>query len=147
MNKFTGKHMAAVMVGGFGIVIAVNFYMASLATSGFGGVVVKNSYVASQNYNQWLEEAREQEATGWTMSATREPDGAIAVATEGAPQSAELSAVARRPLGERGVRALPFVRDGENRFVSTVPLDEGRWTLRLALEDGARKRIIEAEIQ
>ena len=32
MGTFTGKHMAATMVGGFGIVIAVNFYMASLAT-------------------------------------------------------------------------------------------------------------------
>ncbi len=43
MGTFTGKHMAATMVGGFGIVIAVNFYMASLATSGFGGVVVENA--------------------------------------------------------------------------------------------------------
>ena len=38
-RPFTGKHMAAILVGGFAIVIAVNFYMASLAVGGFGGVV------------------------------------------------------------------------------------------------------------
>ena len=36
-RPFTGKHMAAILVGGFAIVIAVNFYMASLAVGGFGG--------------------------------------------------------------------------------------------------------------
>ncbi len=30
-SEFTGRHMAAVLVGGFGIVIAVNLSMATLA--------------------------------------------------------------------------------------------------------------------
>ena len=47
-KKFTGKHMATILVLGFGVVVAVNFTMASLATNGFSGVVVENSYVASQ---------------------------------------------------------------------------------------------------
>ena len=44
-REFTGRDMAMVMVAGFGVVVAVNFYMASLAIGGFGGVVVENSYV------------------------------------------------------------------------------------------------------
>ena len=146
MQEFTGKHMAAVMVAGFGIVVAVNFTMASYATGGFGGVVVENSYVASQKYNHWLKEARLQDATGWEMLAERTDSGTVAVSTSAAPTSTELSAVARRPLGKREVRTLSFERVGEDRFVSTAPLDEGRWTLRLTLSDGDRKRVVEAEI-
>ena len=40
--------MTMLLVGGFGIVIAVNFYMASHAISGFGGVVVPNGQVCLQ---------------------------------------------------------------------------------------------------
>ena len=63
-REFTGRDMAMVMVAGFGVVVAVNFYMASLATNGFGGVVVENSYVASQKYNGWLAEAARRSKAG-----------------------------------------------------------------------------------
>jgi nitrogen fixation protein FixH len=53
-KPFTGYHMAAILIGFFGIVIAVNIYMAKVAVGTFGGTVVDNSYVASQNYNEWL---------------------------------------------------------------------------------------------
>ncbi len=54
-GSFTGKHMLGVMIAGFGIVAAVNFYMASLAVGGFHGIVVENSYVASQKFNDWID--------------------------------------------------------------------------------------------
>ena len=44
-GEFTGRHMAAILVTGFGVVIAVNVLMASLAVGTFGGVVVDNQYV------------------------------------------------------------------------------------------------------
>ena len=39
-KEFTGRHMTAILVGFFGVVIAVNLTMASYATGTFGGVVV-----------------------------------------------------------------------------------------------------------
>ncbi|MFP5454579.1 MAG: FixH family protein, partial [Alphaproteobacteria bacterium] len=51
---FTGRHMAASMVGFFTVVIAVNVTMATVASHSFGGTVVDNSYVASQRFNRWL---------------------------------------------------------------------------------------------
>uniref|UniRef100_UPI00286E75F7 FixH family protein n=1 Tax=Sandarakinorhabdus sp. TaxID=1916663 RepID=UPI00286E75F7 len=63
---FTGRHMWMVMIGFFGLVIAVNFTMAWLASSTFGGTIVDNSYVASQKFNGWLQAARAQKALGWT---------------------------------------------------------------------------------
>lgn len=147
MGTFTGKHMAATMIGGFGIVMAVNFTMASYATSGFSGVVVKNSYVASQKYNAWLDEAERQEATGWQIDASRSTDGALTVNTPGAPPTATLSGIARRPLGEHEVAALEFERTNAGDFISLAPLPEGRWTLRLTLEDGPDKRTVETAIE
>ena len=147
MGTFTGKHMAATMIGGFGVVVAVNFTMAFYATSGFSGVVVKNSYVASQKYNEWLDEAERQEATGWQIDASRAPEGALVVQTHGAPPTATLAAIARRPLGAHEVASLAFDRTGADRFVSRGRLPEGRWTLRLTLEDGPHKRTIETEIE
>jgi len=59
-KRFTGWHMTGILLGFFGIIVAVNFTMATLATRTFGGVVVQNSYVASQRYNEWLKAARAQ---------------------------------------------------------------------------------------
>ena len=53
-RAFTGRHMAAIMVAFFGVVIVVNLLNARLASSTFGGEVVENSYVASQDFNRWL---------------------------------------------------------------------------------------------
>ncbi len=145
-NQFTGKHMAAVLFAGFGIVFAINFYMASLATGGFGGVVVENSYVASQKYNGWLAEAARQEATGWQLDAARNEDGLVVVETQGTPETATLTAEARHPLGQKTTRMLTFTRTANGEFVANQPLDAGRWTLRLTLSDGDRKRVFEAAI-
>ena len=64
-KPFTGWHMATILVGFFGIVIAVNVYMARAAIKTFGGTVVDNSYVASQEFNGWLAAAHKQERLGW----------------------------------------------------------------------------------
>lgn len=146
MREFTGKHMAAVMVGGFGIVMAVNFTMAAFATGGFGGVVVENSYVASQKYNDWLAQAERQKATGWDATIARREDGSVLVTTANAPAHVTLHALARRPLGQREVRQIGFERVSPTELLSTQPLAAGRWTLRLTLSDGTRERVIEAAI-
>ena len=64
--RFTGRHMAAIMLAFFGVVIAINFTMATLAETTFGGTVVDNSYVASQSFNAWLRAGRQ---LGWTGAA------------------------------------------------------------------------------
>ena len=71
---FTGRHMAAILIAFFGVVMTVNFIMARFALSTFGGTVVDNSYVASQSFNEWLAESRAQKALGWTVTVTSAPD-------------------------------------------------------------------------
>jgi nitrogen fixation protein FixH len=146
-REFTGKDMATIMVAGFGIVIAVNFYMASLAIGGFGGVVVENSYVASQKFNGWLEQARESERLGYSASLERDADGRLAVTTDGVPASALLTADLRRPLGTPEDMSLQFEQTGENSFVSTRAVPTGRWIVRLAIDAGGTPWVDEVQIR
>jgi nitrogen fixation protein FixH len=132
-REFTGRHMLFTMIGGFGIVMAVNFYMASLATSGFGGVIVENTYVASQKFNGWLDEAEKQDALGWNAQAVRTDDGHLVLRTEGVPDLALASATIRRPLGDLEAGELAFSRMRDGTFRSTAPLADGRWIVRLEI--------------
>jgi nitrogen fixation protein FixH len=130
-GPFTGRHMTAILVGFFGVVIAVNLLMASFATSTFGGIVVENSYVASQQFNGWLDDARRQRALGWDAVTTWRPDDRLAVQLSGVPAGARVAAFAHHPLGRLPDRAIAFEPNGDNRFLSTSELPAGRWLLRL----------------
>lgn len=130
-GPFTGKHMTAILVGFFGVVIAVNLLMASFATSTFGGIVVENSYVASQEFNRWLGDAKRQRALGWDAVVTWRPDNRLAVQLSGVPAGAEVTALAHHPLGRLPDREIAFAANGEDRFLSMSELPAGRWFLRL----------------
>ena len=133
-RPFTGRHMLAVLVCGFGIVVAVNFTMAALASSTFGGVVVKNSYVASQKFNGWLAEAERSRALGWDVAAQRGEGGFVDLALRDVPEGAVITAAARQPLGPAADRALLFAPVQGGFYRSRQALPDGRWTLRIEVQ-------------
>ncbi len=135
-REFTGRHMLMTLVGGFGIVVAVNFYMASEAASSFGGVTVENSYVASQKFNGWLDEARAQEGLGWSAQLSRQPDGHLAISTAGVPTGAKVTAELRHPLGLKDHPSLTFAQQPDMRYMSNEKVEAGRWTVRLSIVSG-----------
>ncbi|MDE8651277.1 FixH family protein [Novosphingobium album (ex Liu et al. 2023)] len=135
-GTFTGRHMLAILVVGFGIVIAVNFTMATFAVRTFGGVVVENSYVASQEFNGWLKQAARSQALGWSVGATHEKDGRVALASTTIPADAVIRVEARHPLGTLPDRMLTFAPQGQGRWVSREPLPFDRWTLRFEVSQG-----------
>lgn len=146
-KPFTGRHISAILVTFFAVVIAVNFLMAHYATSTFGGVVVENSYVASQHFNRWLDEAAREKALGWTATASRQADGKVAIDLKGAPQGVTLTAEARHPLGQLADQTLRFSSAGADRFVSETALPAGRWTLRIAARSGKDLWRTELQVQ
>ena len=146
-STFTGKHMAAVFVGGFGIVIAVNLFMASHAVGSFHGTVVDNSYAASQNYNGWIAKAEASKALGWQVMPERRADGRVVLETLGLPEGAVITAAAERPLGQRETMALTFAPDGQGRWLSTETLAAGRWQLRMAIRAPGAEWAGEAEVR
>ncbi|MEO1967165.1 MAG: FixH family protein [Sphingomonadaceae bacterium] len=136
-NRFTGWHMTVILVGFFGVVIAVNFTMAFFAIDRFGGVVVENSYVASQKFNGWLDEARSEDRLGWKADIERDTQGRLAVITEGVPQDAKLVAHLRRPLGTPDDRTFPLLQTSPHHYRS-ADVEPGRWIVRLEVDAGGR---------
>jgi nitrogen fixation protein FixH len=135
---FTGRHMTAILVVFFGVVIAVNFTMARYARATFGGLVVENSYVASQEFNQWLDEAEAGDALGWDAVTAWRPDGRLLVTVSGPGSAAAVAAIARHPLGRIPDRRLAFEPMGKGRFLSRETLPDGRWTLNLAVTSAGK---------
>jgi nitrogen fixation protein FixH len=144
--RFTGRHITAILVGFFGVVVAVNFLMASLAVSEFGGAVVENSYVASQKFNGWLGEARAERAYGWGARFARDGEGRLEVTTQGTPGDLAVCAELRHPLGREEARQWALVPRGGGRFVSRDRLPEGRWLVRATLTSGQRQLRLERPI-
>jgi nitrogen fixation protein FixH len=139
-KRFTGWHMAAILLAFFGVVVAVNVALATLAARTFGGVVVENSYVASQEYNGWLDQARKQAALAWTAEAGLDPDRRVTVAVS--RPGAVVTGYARHPLGREADIPLSF--SGKDRFRSHRPLPKGRWTVHLLVRRGAEQaRLVE----
>ncbi|MFM2300841.1 MAG: Integral rane protein linked to a cation pump-like protein [Pseudomonadota bacterium] len=137
-GPFTGRHITALLVAFFAVVIAVNLFMARNAISTFGGVVVENSYVASQNYNKWLDEAAKEQALGWKATATRDAAGRVAVVLAGTAgdDRLTLSGDAWHPLGRMPDQPLRFHRLADGRWLSDAALPAGRWKLRLEAAAG-----------
>ncbi|HWU04389.1 MAG TPA: FixH family protein [Novosphingobium sp.] len=137
--RFTGRHMAAILVAFFGVVIVVNVYMATLASQTFSGVVVENSYDASQKFDTWLDEAAREKALGWQAKVERRADGHVAVTMTdkaGASLSADnvLSGEAWHPLGQEADRVVSFRRQADGSWLSFDALPAGRWRLRLRMQ-------------
>ena len=147
-STFTGKHMAAVFVGGFAVVIAVNLFMAWNAVGGFHGTVVDNSYVASQSYNGWIAKAEASKALGWqALPHRRRSDGRVVIETIAVPEGARVTVAAERPLGVREAASLSFVPEGQGRWVSSQAIAPGRWQLHIAIRAGAQEWAGEAELR
>ena len=132
--RFTGRMFAAIIVGFFGVVVAVNITMARLASSTFGGTVVDNSYVASQEFNGWLAQARAQDRLGWATPVTLDAARRVVIVVPGIGFAAR--GTAHHPLGRAADVPLAFVADGAGRLVSTTPLPAGRWQVRLQIRSG-----------
>lgn len=149
-KPFTGYHMTAILVGFFGIVIAVNLYMAKAAIGTFGGTVVDNSYVASQQYNDWLAQADREARLGWTLNVAKAGDGrvAIAVSDNGAPgNDFTVTAKAENPLGRAPERRLHFRAAGGGNYISLAPVPHGRWLLRIEVMRGGERYRMIANVQ
>ena len=137
-SHFSGRHMAAILIAFFGVVVAVNLTMATFATRTFGGVVVENSYVASQKYNGWLSAARKQDRLGWTIEPRLGSDRHVVVAVN--KRGVIVSGFARHPLGRAADVPLSFA----SGLRSDKPLPPGRWAVHLLVRKGPDEaRLIE----
>ena len=131
--RFTGRHMLAIMLAFFGVVIAVTVMMARAAIGTFGGEVVDNSYVASQRYDDWLNAAARQKALGWHVVPgvdARRVLHVVATDASGQPLGGQVVVILRHPLGAMPDRRIELQSIGADR-VAPQPLGAGRWLLHI----------------
>ena len=136
-KEFTGRHMLMIMIGFFGVVIAVNLLMARMAVSTFGGALAENGYVASQDYNKWTAESTAQDKLGWSVT-TKVEDGHLLVDASGV-NAPVLDIVAQHPLGRVEDQKIAMVKIAPDRFQSVRPMPEGRWQLHIVVSDGRNR--------
>ncbi|MGE0664941.1 MAG: FixH family protein [Sphingomonadales bacterium] len=137
-KPFTGRHMLAVMVGFFAVVIGVNAALALFAAKSWTGLVVQNAYVASQHFNEDLAIARRQQALGWhsTLAYGR---GILRFDVAGASGAAmpglTVAVTLRRPTHEGEDRQLTLSPTASGRYQAAVDLGRGTWNAEVAATD------------
>ena len=140
-GRFTGKHMALVMVGFFGVVVGVNMLLASFAVSTFSGVVVENSYVASQGFNKLLGAAKADQALGWKLELARGTGGAVRFTLRDASgallQGAEVHAQADHPLGAKRPPVMLTTKEIAPGVYEAL-LAGGRWHVAVEVRSGGQ---------
>ena len=140
-REFTGYHMLGLMIGGFGIIIAVNLTLAWNAVATFPGLETRNSYVVSQKFQA---DRAAQNALRWDVIAAI-GDGTLTVTIldiDGVPLQAE---VVRATLGRAthtGEDSIPEFTWNGTALTAPVTTTEGYWNLRLELiaPDGTQFR-------
>ncbi|QFU08806.1 FixH [Rhodobacteraceae bacterium THAF1] len=127
MTELTGRRVAAIFVGGFGIIISVNLALAFNAVRSFPGLEVANSYVASQSFQDRRDA---QEALGWRVDASYDGEQvhvAVLDASGDHAPAENLSVHIARPTEARDDQDLTLT-DGSAR----LDLARGTWRLDIA---------------
>lgn len=147
-RELTGRHVAAITIGSFAVIIAVNLVLAWKAVSTFPGLEVTSSYAAGVGFDA---RRAAQVALDWDVAATF-ADGRLSVAFRKDGTVVRPQAVHVR-LGR--VTAAAFDRDAElvwngTGFAGPVALDRGLWRVDVAATaaDGtAFQRRLELRVQ
>lgn len=136
---FTGRHMLAIMLGFFAVVIGVNVTLAVVAGSSWTGFVVKNSYVASQEFNEKAAEARAQAALGWT-ARLEIADGAVRYALadrQGRAVAVTGATIAfRRPAYEAEDETVALVPQPDGALAAAFTPRDGIWIVEVLAQAG-----------
>lgn len=129
-RELTGRHVLAITLTAFGIIIAVNLFMAFKAVGTFPGLEVANSYVASQKFDR---ERAAQQALGWSARASHDGQVLSLEITDAQglhPVIRSLSASIGRPTHVRDDRELALTHQG-GVFRTPLQLPPGAWIIHL----------------
>lgn len=131
MAELTGKHVFAITVSAFAVIIGVNVLLAVKAVSTFPGLEVENSYVAGQDFN---ERKAAQEALGWSVQPGYDK-GRMTLAFTGHDGQPVVAVQALQVLVGRTTEAKDdtypaFARDGDV-YAADLPLGKGKWMVKV----------------
>jgi len=129
-KPFTGRHMLAITLSFFAVVIGVNGYMAYSSSRTWTGLVVENSYVESQKFDATQKRMAEQKALGWQFEFAFDA-GAVRFAIldrDGAPlKLGAVTLTVQRPVGGHDDQTLDMALNADGTYSSAMPLPPGSW--------------------
>ncbi|MES0071742.1 FixH family protein [Mesorhizobium sp. M0058] len=138
-REFTGRHMLAIILAFFGVVITVNLTMATLANTSWTGLVVENTYVASQQFNKKAGEGRAQAALGWTGKLTIAWGEVRYGLTDAAGKPVPLHGVKvlfRHPAYEKEDESVTLALASAQEFAAQHMPRDGVWIIEIDAEAG-----------
>ncbi|WP_417310496.1 FixH family protein [Devosia sp.] len=129
-REFTGRHMLVLVLGFFGVIIAVNATMAVLSSTSWTGLVVPNTYVASQEFEDKRIAHERQQAAGWV--GTLNYDGArielrLVDGTGRAVPLDDVTLQINRPVGGHDDQMLELVPTSSGSHAAPLTLETGLW--------------------
>lgn len=143
-RELTGKHVLAITVAAFSVVIGVNMLLAVKAVGTFPGLETPNSYVASQQFDR---QRAAQDALGWTVTPDydgRELTLMVRDAQGNPARVRSLRATVGRPTHVRDDQTPDFIYE-QGLFRAPLTLAPGIWNINVSAEawDGTpfRQRI------
>lgn len=142
-GRFTGRHMAIIMVAFFGVIVSVNGYMAYVAVTSWTGIMARNGYVASQDFNAQLAIRRQQDELGF-QSHLSYGGGAMAFSLRdksGQPlEGFDVSLLVGRPIHELQ-DSKHILKEGKpGTYHQKLHLAPGQWNVDVIANDKAGRR-------
>lgn len=138
-REFTGRHMLAIMIAFFGVIITVNLTMAYFARSSWTGFVVENRYVASSQFNDKVAESRAQAALGWKPEIAI-ADGEVRYRLVDSAGKAvavrQVTANFRRPAYASDDREAALTSQPDGWLSTAMELGDGAWIVEIDAEAG-----------
>ncbi|MFO0992698.1 MAG: FixH family protein [Hyphomicrobiales bacterium] len=139
-RTFEGKHLLAIMIAFFGVIIAVNITLAVLANTSWTGLAVENGYVASQHFNAELAEARRQKEYGWKPDFGYRDQRLELVLhnSSGRPLSGfVVEAELERPSSDREDHRITLAETSPGTYVAEGRLNSGQWDADVTIKDAS----------
>lgn len=129
-TELKGRHVLAIFVSCFSVIIAVNLTLAFNAVKTFPGLEVKNSYVASQYFDA---DRAAQLALGWEIGLVVDGEElTLSISDDAGPVNPEITrATLGRATHVYEDQDLEFLFHGSVHRAVIEPLELGNWNLRL----------------
>ena len=133
----TGKHVLAIFVGFFSVVIIANAIFITLAVKSFPGEQEKKSYLQGVHYNERIAERDAQNALGWTaeLAVIKSEDDNHSIdlnfrSPAGTPLSGlSVNGSVARPASDESDMAISFEEISAGLYRAEAPVSSGVWRL------------------
>ncbi|MEH6545470.1 MAG: FixH family protein [Sneathiella sp.] len=143
-KKLTGRHVAFMLAGFFGLMFAVNGVFVYFALNSFSGVSVSDAYRRGLAYNEELQAKEEQNARGWQHSLEFEQLGddtgiiRLRLLDPDKRPIANLSILGtlRRPVIEEADKSVAFVYADQLYITDLSDLEKGQWDITIQVQGG-----------